>query len=401
MSDTGLYIFDDDVARRWAPFSETRPIGEMMLGTTTLKARAERVLGFRCLGHLSSEGLAGFDEPGSPPVVESVDSHATSTRLFLSSRVALKGGAAVPLDRHARLTVDGTCVGRVVPPGAPAPDTVALRSPARHSDSLPDAPLEGEILEGPWHLVSRSPDWIRIDAQGWNPCAAPAGVTLVGDGLLSMAEGSSIEAGVVVDTRAGPVLLDERAVVEGPGRLVGPLYLGPSSIVFGGVVGGSTIGPACKIRGEVADSVFIGYANKAHDGHLGHAVVGRWANLGAGTTNSDLKNNYGPVRVWTPSGEVDTGLMKVGCFLGDHVKTAIGTMLNTGTVVRAGANLFGGHMPPKHVRAFSWGGQDGAPPFALDRFFEVAERAMARRGKELTPGVREVLARAWTAAQDR
>jgi len=214
---------------------------------------------------------------------------------------------------------------------------------------------------------------------------------------VSLAAGAAIEPGVVVDTRGGPVLLGERARAEGPARLTGPLWVGPGTTVLGGAVGTSSIGPRCKVRGEVVDSVLLGFVNKAHDGHLGHALLGRWVNLGAMTTNSDLKNNYGAVRVWTPDGEVDTGLVKVGCLVGDHVKTAIGTMLSTGTVLEAGGNVFGG-TPPTALPPFAWGAGGRACSYRLDKFLEVAERAMARRDQVLTSGVRRVIERAWEAA---
>lgn len=171
--------------------------------------------------------------------------------------------------------------------------------------------------------------------------------------------------------------------------------------MLGGHVGTSSIGPVCIVRGEVADSVLLGYVNKAHDGYLGHALLGRWVNLGAYTTNSDLKNNYRPVRVWTPEGDVDTGLMKVGCFLGDHVKTGIGTVLNTGTVIGAGSNVFGGLMPPTVVPPFSWGSGPDLRDHSLDKFLSTAERAMKRRDQELTSGVRRVLQQAWEATAGR
>jgi len=176
--------------------------------------------------------------------------------------------------------------------------------------------------------------------------------------------------------------------------------VGADSTIFGGQVGTSTIGPVCKLRGEVADSVLLGYTNKAHDGYLGHALVGLWVNLGALTTNSDLKNNYGSVTVWTPTGPVDTGLMKVGCFLGDHVKTGIGTVLNTGSVIGTGSNVFGGGMPPTFVPAFSWGSRSDLTDYRLDKFLEGAERAMSRRDITMTPGTRSIFERAWHATAE-
>ena len=174
----------------------------------------------------------------------------------------------------------------------------------------------------------------------------------------------------------------------------------PEVVVLGGSLSEVTIGPVCKIRGEVESSVILGYTNKAHDGFLGHAYLGRWVNLGAFTTNSDLKNNYGPVRMGSPGGPVDTGLMKVGCFLGDHVKTGIGTLLNTGTVVGAGSNIFGGGMPPTYVPPFSWGSGDDLTEFRLDKFLEVASGAMGRRGMELDEDMEAVLRRAWEPSSE-
>ena len=162
-------------------------------------------------------------------------------------------------------------------------------------------------------------------------------------------------------------------------------------------MGVSSIGPVCKVRGEVTDSVLVGYCNKAHDGHLGHAVLGRWVNLGAGTINSDLKNTYSPVRVRLPRGDVDTGLLKVGSFIGDHVKTGIGTLLTTGAVIGAASNLFGGRMPPQCVPAFSWGEGAELGEHQVDKFLATAEIAMRRRGVELSAGMRHVL----TAAAER
>src|SRR5206468_12682227 len=149
-------------------------------------------------------------------------------------------------------------------------------------------------------------------------------------------------------------------------------------------------------RGEFAESVCLGWVNKAHDGHIGHAYLGAWVNLGAETTNSDLKNNYGTVRLWTPAGERDTGEVKLGCFLGDHVKTGIGLLLNTGTVIGAGSNIYGSAMPPRYVPPFSWGTGDDLSAYRQDRFLEVAERAMARRKVTLGEGARAQLHAAWS-----
>lgn len=404
MSQPRLFLFDDRVGRWWAPLTLTRPAGELLFGCMTLRQRAERVLGTPCAGHLSRAALAGFDEPDAAPVLdpEEVAADTGDTRIFLDSRVVLDFQQVPELPAPARLVVEDRVAGWVVASGEPPPDEALRLDPTRHRGEGATVTLEGSWLERPWHLMGANPTRVRDDIQHlWLDDHRPDGVHRLGDAELSMAADAEIEEGVVVDTRDGPVRLDEGVRVEAPARLVGPLHVGRSSTVLGGWVGRSSIGPVCKVRGEVVDCVLLGFSNKAHDGYLGHSVLGRWVNLGAFTTNSDLKNNYGTVRVWTLEGEVDTGLMKVGCFLGDHVKTGIGTLLNTGTVVGAGSNVFGGIMPPSVVPPFSWGSGSDLRDHRLEPFLATAERAMERRGRALTSGVRALLRRAWEETAGR
>lgn len=400
MTDPRLYLFDDGKARRWAPFTLTRPAGELLYGCLTARARIERLFGVPCLGQLSRRALEGFDEPGAAPVIQRDDVLADGVRIVLSSR-AVPDFRAAPALHAGRLTISGRTVGWILEPGKPLPTDAVLRAPESATDG-PAVALEGEILERPWHLVAGTPARIAKDlAELFADDHKPEGIVRVGNGGLSMGAQADIEHGVVVDTRNGPVRLDDGVRVEGPARLVGPLYVGRDTMILGGSVGTSSIGPLCKIRGEVTDSILLGYVNKAHDGHLGHAMLGRWVNLGAGTTNSDLKNNYGTVRVWSPDGEEDSGLIKVGCFLGDHVKTGIGTRLNTGTVVGAGCNVFGAAMPPNVVPPFSWGAGADLRDYRFDQFMEAVEAGMARRDQRVTPGVRRVLAQAWHRTRTR
>jgi hypothetical protein len=137
-------------------------------------------------------------------------------------------------------------------------------------------------------------------------------------------------------------------------------------------------GPQCRLHGEISTTVFQGYANKSHDGFVGHSVIGEWVNLGAGTITSNLKNTYGPVRLDVGAERVDTGRTNVGALIGDHVKTAIGTLLGTGSVVGTGANLFGDPRSPKYVAPFAWG--DDGTRLSLPAFLAVARRVLPRRG---------------------
>ena len=402
MSEARLYLFDDSRARRWAPFSLTRPVGELLFGCRTLRDRAEDLFGLPCAGHVSRTALLGFDEADAAPVV-SLDQVARDRPVvFLSSRAVPDfQDVEVPSER-ARITVGGAPAGWVVPAGCELPSELWIRDPGHDRGDAPEMALDGIVLERPWDLVARNGARIRADMAAMpSRGVVPAGVIVLGDGTISLAEDAEIDPGVTLDARHGPIRLDRGARVEGPARLTGPLYVGPATLVVGGSISASSIGPTCRVRGEVSECVLTGFVNKAHEGYLGHALVGRWVNLGALTTNSDLKNNYGTVTVWTPDGDVDTGQVKIGCFLGDHVKTGIGTLLNTGTVVGAGSNVFGGTMPPVAVPPSSWGSGSELTEHRLDKFLETAERVMARRDVALSPGVRGVLETAWAATAGR
>jgi UDP-N-acetylglucosamine diphosphorylase/glucosamine-1-phosphate N-acetyltransferase len=204
-----------------------------------------------------------------------------------------------------------------------------------------------------------------------------------------------IEPGVLFDTREGPIRLGDGVEVRTGTRLAGPTAIGEGSRLLGGSFERIVAGPHSYLQGEMTDCVVLGYTNKAHQGYLGHSYVGKWVNLGALTTNSDLKNNYRPVRVWTPVGVLDSGSLKIGCFLGDHVKTGIGLLLGTGTVVGAGSNLYGTAMPPRYVEPFSWGEGADLGEYRLAEFLDTAEHSMARRGVELGERGRRFLESCW------
>jgi UDP-N-acetylglucosamine diphosphorylase/glucosamine-1-phosphate N-acetyltransferase len=175
---------------------------------------------------------------------------------------------------------------------------------------------------------------------------------------------------------------------------VGPVAVAAGSSILGGRVDSCSIGETSMVHGEISNTIVLGHTNKSHDGFVGHSYLGRWVNLGAGTITSNLKNTYGAVQLWTPDGLCDTGAIKLGSFIGDHVKTGIGTRLTTGSLIGAGSNLYGGPMPPKYVPPFSWGEGDDLAMYRLDKFLENAARAMARRGVMLSERERSQLAAA-------
>jgi len=232
-----------------------------------------------------------------------------------------------------------------------------------------------------WGAADAEPIWAaRTELKRGEQGDLPPGAWLLGEDFWWGA-GVTMAPGAVVDARRGPVVLDRGCDIAPHTLLEGPLYLGPGCRVKAGarLYGESSFGIGNRLAGEIGESTFGDFANKQHEGFIGHAVLGSWTNLGAMTTCSDLKNNYGTVRVDLGDGQVDTGQRFVGLLAGDHVKTAIGTLFNTGTCVGFASNIFGSGMPPKHVPAFSWGGNPGGPGYGVEQAIATASVVMGRR----------------------
>jgi UDP-N-acetylglucosamine diphosphorylase/glucosamine-1-phosphate N-acetyltransferase len=349
-----VYLQDDprDQAH-FLPFSQSRPLGELRYGAWLLR---ERVAPFATVaGHIAAPHLAHFREAGAPPV-----------------------GAA------------------------PAGNAKVLRS-TTVVDLTRGAALEGKRLDGVWQIIKDLVPALREDLElerkEREGGRVPTSCTVLGDPAnLLIDEGAAIEPHVVFDTRNGPIWIQQGAQIRAFCRLGGPLVVGGGTRIVGGHIRESSIGPMCVVHGEVSNCVFLGYANKSHDGFLGHSVVGRWVNLGAGTTNSNLKNTYGPVRLNFGAERVETGMTFMGALIGDHVKTAIGTMLPTGCVIGTGANLFGTKRPEAYVPAFAWGTDEPGRVVACRMFLQTAERMMPRRDVAFDDDMRAYLTSVWQHA---
>jgi len=190
----------------------------------------------------------------------------------------------------------------------------------------------------------------------------------------------------VLDAEDGPIYIDKDATVMANASLQGPLFVGAKSVIKMGakIYESVSVGEMCKVGGEVEESIIHSYSNKQHEGFLGHSYLGQWVNLGADSNNSDLKNNYGTVKVYVNGEMIDSGLLFVGLIMGDHAKCGINTMFNTGTVVGAMSNVFGSGYSDKFIPSFTWGGVESMETYALDKALEVARRVMARRKMALS-----------------
>jgi UDP-N-acetylglucosamine diphosphorylase/glucosamine-1-phosphate N-acetyltransferase len=400
-----LVLFDDATADDWRPFALTRPIGEVRFGAMTLRARIEAWVGQAAEAALTRPWLEDFIETGAPPAALREDA-PQGDLLLLSSRFVPEGDPppeVLEARRPVLLVCRGAVVGCRLPAGADRPDANWLTAPAP-IEGAREVAVSGRLLGGAWQLVEHGPERLARDVEEMaaerGESAVPHDVHVLGRGPLVFGEDVFVEPGVLLDTREGGIALGDRTVVRAGARLEGPIAAAEDARMLGGSYACLSAGPRCTLRGELEATTALGYVNKAHDGFIGHAVIGRWVNLGALTTNSDLKNTYGPVSLGGPEAPVETGLMKLGCLIGDHVRAGIGTLLNTGTVVGAGATLFGDRMPPKWVPPFAWGADGEATSYRLEGFLETAATVLGRRDVEADAQTRDWWSACWHRAAE-
>jgi UDP-N-acetylglucosamine diphosphorylase/glucosamine-1-phosphate N-acetyltransferase len=391
-----FFLYDDDRARRFEPFALSRPVGELRAGALLIRHRWERALGLPCGGFVGAPHLADFAEFDAPHAY--AGTHLPAGCIVVNARAlpALAPlGAADLVDiggrvAAVRLTADADL--------APFADGRTVLEDLA-SNGWERKEHDGHWLDAPWDLLRHLGAMLTSDiaalASGGGYEAPPAGCTVLGAHGIFLEPGAHVEPLVVLDASNGPILIARDAMIAAFTRLVGPCYVASHAQVLGGKVTGCAIGEHARVHGEVSTTIFVGHANKGHDGFVGHSVLGRWVNLGAATVTSNLKNTYGAVQLWTPDGLQSTGMQFLGTLFGDHAKTAIGTRLTTGTVVGTGANVVGSGMTPKVVPPFMWG--DGDAVYDVTRFVEVAARVMARRGVSLGDDGRRHLQRAFAA----
>ena len=249
--------------------------------------------------------------------------------------------------------------------------------------------VQAPLLTYPWDLITANGEQIARDvpllsrAAGWASAAdrplERADVVAHNPAQIWLHPQARLDGPLVLDARDGPIVIDA-AHVEPFSFIQGPAAIGAGALVSSARIRGeTTIGPVCRVGGEVEASIVQGYSNKHHDGFLGHSYLGEWVNIGAMTTNSDLKNTYGTIRVALEGqGQVDSGVLKLGCFLADHVKLGIGLHLNGGAVIGTGSNIFGVHFAPKTIPPFTWGGEVFRE-YRIDGMVDVARKVMGRR----------------------
>jgi UDP-N-acetylglucosamine diphosphorylase/glucosamine-1-phosphate N-acetyltransferase len=394
-------LFEDESYENFFPLTYTRPVFECRSGMFTFLERTQRAY--------PEARILLFTRGYLAPTLKKRVSHPINEFSLMDEDVLLINGTLI-IDKQTKQLIEkrlDTDIA-VTQHGRIALAHLSQKVATKYGEEL-IKPLtsktseklmqECKVLEAadlslltyPWDLINKNSELIKEDylTLGRKECEGTIDdrVAIYGDRKnVHVGKGSFVEAYVTLDARDGPIYIGEETVVYSGSRVSGPTYIGNKTIIATGLIReGSNIGHVCRVGGELEETIIQGYTNKYHTGFIGHAYIGEWVNMGAATTNSDLKNTYGNVQVMTRGRKVNTGQMKVGCFIGDHVKTSIGTQIYTGRKIGLASHLHG--FVTEDVPSFTiWAKNLGAKSVELylQSVIETQKRAMSRRGVKQT-----------------
>ena len=395
-----ICIFEDDHFAQFLPLVHFRPVYSLRCGIFSLKEKILRAYSPANTTVQCRKSLALCIKSRKPQF--SVNEIPASECLFINGRVLADQTLAkkIPLtakqdvvyisnDQLIAAFVGGKNLERIK-------NHLSSQLSLANFEGLPKIEIDVEVVTYPWNLIQKNGEQIIKDFESIAKKAGKrqshirgkvySGVHLLGKHNIIIEHGAVIKPGSVLDAKGGPIYIGKNVKIFPQSTIIGPAcILDGSAIKVGAqIYENTTIGPVCKVGGEVEGSIIHSYSNKQHAGFLGHSYLGSWVNLGAGTNNSDLKNNYSKVKVQIGTEQIDTGSMFAGLTMGDHSKSAIGTTLNTGTVVGVCCNIFGYGFPPKYIPSFTWcGPQKHFAVYDIEKAVSVARVVMARRNIEL------------------
>ncbi|TAL33445.1 MAG: hypothetical protein EPN93_13780 [Spirochaetes bacterium] len=363
-----IVLFEDGNHDNFYPLSLTRPIWELRAGCFSLRERWDACIAGNAPG---SETWYYTREELVPLARELLPSCRINEPSIIASResVLFLNCALIPdpwvfsIPENTIVKSNGAVLAaNVVPAGLGADTPVLGRRLLNAKGCVEAANPRLKLIDYIWTLVDENPALITRDAaqvrgSGLYRAPVPPGVTITGDpGQIYIAEGVQIDPMTFIDAGSGPVIIGAGTRIHAFTRIEGPCSIGRDCVILGARLrGGTTIGDACRVGGEVEQCIMHARCNKYHDGFLGHSYVGEWVNLGALTTNSDLKNSYSTVKVNLQGRRIQTEKLKVGCFIGDFTRTSIGTLINTGSSIGVGCMLVhAGYMAPRYVPSFAW-----------------------------------------------
>lgn len=401
-----LFIFEDDKFDRFFPLTLNRPVYELLWGMRKIREKIVSLVPNADVILLCRDYLENVLKEATGEKVNYFEVQEDDDILLINGRMIHSSDilAALNSPKESALFLSGDEVvawhgrGRAFKKLLPAFGQLYQKDRITQLKSEIDrVGVKVELVGYLWDLVTGNPQEIEADFENKKPtldfknmfkhCQIDDQALMYAVEKIFISKGTKIDGQVVLDARSGPIFIEENVQIQSLTRVEGPCYIGQGTILVGGKVrSGTSIGPGCRIGGEIEQSIFLGYSNKYHEGFLGHSYVGEWVNLGALTTNSDLKNNYSSIKVMVKGNLVDSGQTKVGAFIGDHAKTGIGTLLNTGVSLGFASNVFGGGMvKQKSITPFFWGGKEASETYRVDKAVQMAKIVLLRRNKELSP----------------
>ncbi|MCM8756898.1 MAG: hypothetical protein NC911_01655 [Candidatus Omnitrophica bacterium] len=388
-----ICIFEDSGWINLTPLSYLRPVFELRCGFHTLLDRVLPRLPGTKVSLYVRDYLTGLVKKKYPFPVNDPETFENDV-LLVNGRWLITGEAPMDTTREAGHVTGNSLVYALV-----RRENIRRlwngsldQLVADILSNLPKVPVQAIMIDYPWQLIHHNPSVLREDftatgLRGLQGKLASQAIIYGPTDLVYLAAGAEVHPLVVLDTNSGPIYIEEKAKILPNARVEGPCYIGAKTEIMPGasIREGNSFGPLCKVGGEVEESIFHGYSNKYHDGFIGHSYIGEFVNLGALTTNSDLKNDYSTVSVPVNGTLVDTGELKVGSFFGDHTKTSIGTLFNTGSSIGVMCNITAGGILPKFFPSFVWYVNNKfMKGFGLEMMIETARSAMARRKRELS-----------------
>ncbi len=369
-------LFDDKRYAQFLPLTHSRPISELRCGILTMREKWEFVVGLKPFYFTQKHLQEKF------PFELSENNIFINSALFPDKQLF---EAIIQLKKNSCLIANNILLAARLEQGIASKFQVETFP---QDCTLIEYDKEVMQLNHLWDIFSFNDKALRQDydriTNGRDSQSLSNTNTLIGHQIF-IEEGARVE-GAIINSNTGPVYIGRDAEVMEGSLIRGPFAMGEHAVLKMGakIYGATTLGPGCKVGGEVNNSVLIANSNKAHDGFLGNSVIGEWCNLGADSNNSNLKNNYEEVKLWSESQKsfVKTGLQFCGLIMGDHSKCGINTMFNTGTVVGFSCNIYGAGFPRNFIPSYSWGSASGMTEYQLKKAIDTARRVFARRNIE-------------------
>ena len=387
-----ICFFEDNLCKKFHPLTLTRPTDDLRVGILTIAHKWRHALNASSIHRIVRENLKS--EFASQPPAPDKPCYFINSRYLPEPNLVEKIQDLSPGNclQHKK-NIIAACID-----GSTAEEWFSESNPKFNSLFILESP-DFSSIQSIWDLFQLNGEQIKQDIQLLKPSKDAGHISeqaiLENTDDIYIEEGASIEAGSILNAKNGPIYIGKNAKVMNGAMLRGPVAICDEATVKMGakIYEDSTIGPVCKVGGEVNNSIFHSYSNKGHDGFIGNSVIGQWCNLGADTNTSNLKNNYSSVRItdWDTETEIETGQQFFGTIMGDHSITAINTQLNTGTICGVSCNIFSNDFPLKFIPSFSWVGPNVIQPYKIEKAFDAMEAMMARRDVTLTDEYKEMM----------